>query len=119
MLFFFCCIDKPGKGQLRAVTRAAHIEYMMRVKDDTAFGGPLQTDDEAFSIGSIFAISFNDRAAAEAFIREEPYNRAGLFEAIIIRRWRQIVPESEPGLLERELKRAREVSLTTRMADAK
>jgi uncharacterized protein YciI len=107
MLFFFCCIDKPGKAELRAATRATHIEYMVKVKDDTAFGGPLQTDDGAASVGSIFAVNFKDRTAAEAFILDEPYNRAGLFEAIVIRRWRQIVPESEPGLLQKELERER------------
>jgi hypothetical protein len=110
MLFAFICFDKPGKADLRQRIRAEHIEYMMAALDRTAFGGPLQDDDGETSIGSIFAIDFDDRASAEAFIAEEPYTRYGLFEPPRIYPWVQMAPEPEPGSLQRELERQREMA---------
>ncbi len=110
MLFAFICFDKPGMAELRQKVRAEHIEYMMLTKDRTVFGGPLQADDGETTIGSIFAIDFADRAAAEAFIAEEPYTKYGVFETPQIYPWKQMVPEVEEGFLERELARQRELA---------
>ncbi len=110
MLFAFICFDKPGKAELRQRIRAEHIEYMMAALDRTAFGGPLQDDDGETTIGSIFAIDFTDRAAAEAFIADEPYTKYGLFEPPQIYPWVQMAPELEPGSLQRELERQRSMA---------
>lgn len=110
MLFAFICFDKPGRADLRQRIRAEHIEYMIAALDRTAFGGPLQDDDGATTIGSIFAIDFADRAAAEAFIADEPYTKYGLFEPPQIYPWIQMAPEAEPGDLRRELERQRELA---------
>lgn len=75
MMFAFICFDNPGEADLRQRIRAEHIEYMIAVKDRTAFGGPLLAEDGETSIGSIFAIDFKNRAKAEAFIAEEPYTK--------------------------------------------
>jgi uncharacterized protein YciI len=107
MLFAFICTDKPYTSALRAKLRPAHIEYMMAVKDRTAFGGPLQQDNGAVALGSIFVIDFDTRADAEAFAANEPYNRGGLFESVVIHRWRQMVPEPHEGFLQEELERSR------------
>ena len=105
MLFAFICFDKPGMAGLRQEIRAEHIEYMIRVKDRTVFGGPLQDDSGDVTIGSIFAIDFSDRSAAEAFIADEPYTRSGVFETPRIFPWKQMVPETEEGSLLKELER--------------
>lgn len=107
MLFAFICLDKPDSASLRARLRPTHIEYMLSVVDRTVFGGPLQEDDGATSRGSIFAVEFPGRAEAEAFIRNVPYYRGGLFESVTIRRWKQMVPEPEKGFLLAELDRER------------
>ncbi len=107
MLFAFICLDKPNSAELRSRLRPTHIEYMMRILDQTAFGGPLQEDDGETSRGSIFAAEFASRAEAEAFIENEPYNRGGLFDSVTIRRWKQMVPEPEEGFLLAELARER------------
>jgi uncharacterized protein YciI len=107
MLFAFICFDKTNSADLRQRIRAEHIEYMMTVLDDTAFGGPLLSDDGETSVGSIFAIEFADRAAAEAFIKAEPYTKLGLFETPRIFPWKQMAPEVEKGSLQRELDRQR------------
>ncbi len=107
MLFSFICIDKPGSAVLRSSLRAEHLSYMMGVKDRTIFGGPLQDDLGATSIGSIFVLDLGSRADAEAFIESEPYKRGGLFETVMIRRWRQMAPEPVEGFLQEELTRER------------
>lgn len=112
MLFAFVCIDKPNTRELRSRLRAPHIEYMLRVKDRTVFGGPIQEDDGETSCGSIFAIEFASRGHADAFIADEPYHRGGLFETVMIRRWRQMVPEIEEGFLLEELERERAKSIS-------
>jgi uncharacterized protein len=40
-----------------------------------------------------------DLASAEAFIQTEPYNQAGVFQQVIIREWRQVLPEVQTGTL--------------------
>ena len=112
MLFAFICFDQPGKAALRQEIRAEHIEYMIAVKDRTVFGGPLQDDSGDVTIGSIFAIDFPDRAAAEEFIASEPYTRSGVFEPPNIYPWKQMVPETEDGFLLKELERQRAAATT-------
>ena len=34
-------------------------------------------------------IDVDDRAAAEAFIAEDPFTKAGLFESVTVTRWRK------------------------------
>lgn len=109
MLFAFVCTDKPGKAELRQRVRAEHIEYMIAVVDQTVFGGPLLSEEGEMSLGSIFAIDFENRSAAEAFIADEPYTRHGLFESVLIRRWKQMVPEREAGFLDAELARQKKL----------
>lgn len=104
MLFAFIVIDRPDSAELRDRLRADHIEYMLRVKDRTVFGGPL-LDGDGKTLGSILAADFKSRDAAEAFIAEEPYTKGGLFESVVIRRWKAMVPEPHEGFLQEELER--------------
>ena len=105
--WLFLCIDAPGKARARLEARPEHIEYMMAVKDITVFGGPLRNDEDTESDGSIFCLRLPDRDAAMEFMRDEPYNRAGVFESVIIRRFRQMVPELTENALQRELESER------------
>ena len=45
----------------------------------------------------MFAIDLPSREAVEAFMQEEPYNRAGVFESVIIRRIQVVYPETDPS----------------------
>ncbi len=101
--YLFLCFDAPGMQQVRLDHRPSHIEYMIAVKDITVFGGPLRNDEDTVSDGSIFCLKLPDRAAALAFMENEPYNRSGVFESVIIRRFRQMVPELHENALEEEL----------------
>jgi uncharacterized protein YciI len=52
----------------------------------------LQTDDGTRMTGSLLIMDFADRKLAEAFAANDPYNKAGLFENVVIRRWKKVIP---------------------------
>jgi uncharacterized protein YciI len=94
MLYAIHMLDRPGGADLRAATGAAHKEFVGRHLDSMYLGGPLLADDGTTMIGSLIVMDFPDRAAAEAFIADEPYNRAGLFESVTIRAFAPVVTPS-------------------------
>jgi uncharacterized protein len=88
MHYFFFCRDNPGVGALRKQTEQAHWAFM----DDYAAGfvarGPTQTDDGTAQTGSMHIVDLPDAAAVQRFAYEEPRHKAGLYNEVIIGRWR-------------------------------
>mgnify|MGYP000657100440 CR=1 FL=1 len=79
MLFVIHAKDKPGALELRKATRAAHLEFLGAY--NTPVGGPL-LDADGQMCGSCLVLDVEDRAAAEAFVTNDPYSQAGLFETV-------------------------------------
>jgi uncharacterized protein len=96
MYFAILCFDKPGTGELRETTRPAHLAYLKQHRDKMHLGGPFE-DDEGGIVGTLFIIDVESHAAAVAFTENEPFHKAGLFESVLVRRWRQMQPEVSPG----------------------
>jgi hypothetical protein len=94
MLFSLYCVDKPGRGDLRAATRPAHIEYLKSQADKIVLGGPQLAEDGKGAIGSLLVIDVADRAAAETFAANDPYAKAGLFESAVIRPFTKVFPQA-------------------------
>lgn len=92
MFFAFHCLDKPNAGELRRVTREAHLAHLATVTDRVLVAGPL-LDDAGTPVGSLLVVDFADRAAAEAFARADPYATAGLFETVTVLAWRKVLPQ--------------------------
>lgn len=92
MHFVFYCTDKAGAGAVRAANREAHLAYLKAHADNVFAAGPLQTDDGAGMTGSVLILDLPDRAAAEAFAEGDPYAKAGLFDSVVIRRWKKVLP---------------------------
>lgn len=92
MLFVIHMIDHPNSAELRDATTEAHREFVGQHLDSMFMGGPLLSDDGTTNVGSLMVMDFPDRAAAAAFIAQEPYNRAGLFESVTIRAFHAVVP---------------------------
>jgi uncharacterized protein YciI len=107
MLVFFCCLDRPGMSARRRAARAEHLEYMIKNQEKIVFGGPVSVADGEPGVGSVFVLDLPDLDAAQDFLADEPYHRAGLFESVIVRPFRQMSPEPRPGHLRRELERER------------
>lgn len=92
MLFFIHCADKPNSADLRAATRPAHLDYIKGFQDKIFAVGPTLTDDGEGMDGSVLLMDFTDRAEAEAFCAGDPYNQAGLFASVLIKRWKKVLP---------------------------
>ena len=92
MFFTIVCTDRPNQEQLRIDTRQAHLDYLGRFKDPVVMAGPTQTHAGAHMTGSLLIMDFADRKLVEAFAANDPYNKAGLFETVVIRRWKKVIP---------------------------
>ena len=82
------CRSKPATDALREATLPAHRNFLDGYPEVTWYSGPLFTDDNKNAIGSLRLIEFPERAAALAYINADPYTKAGIFESIIIERWK-------------------------------
>ena len=89
MLWAIYLIDKPNSAEIRAKHMDAHRAYLNSVDSVCFFTGPLQNDDASQSIGSLFIISANSRAEAQAFVDNETFYKAGVFESVKIARTRK------------------------------
>ncbi len=94
MLFALICTDKPGGLDLRLATRPQHLAYLTTYATKLVTAGPLLDRDER-PCGSLLLVDVADRAEAEGFAEADPYNRAGLFESVVIRPFRHIFKEGE------------------------
>jgi hypothetical protein len=88
MLFAFICKDKPDHLQLRLDVRPDHVAFLNGLNDAGAlkFAGPF-LDDDGKPCGSLVVVEAKDRQAAGDIAANDPYAKAGLFEAIEIRPW--------------------------------
>ena len=86
----------------RAVPSAADIEtdpalneehwsYMDRFADGMIARGPTLAADRATWTGSLHVLDLPSVEAAHQFVEREPYNRAGLFEQHLIRRFTNLL----------------------------
>lgn len=80
MIFAFHLIDRPDAAELRQRVRPEHKAYLTAVADRIAFAGPLTQDDGQTMLGSLLVIDFDDRAAAERWMADEPFTKAGLYQ---------------------------------------
>jgi len=81
--------DKAGSAQLRADTRAVHIEYLTANQHLLLAAGALINDDGTGGNGGILIVDTEDRKEAERFINGDPFSKVGLFEKVTITRWRK------------------------------
>ncbi len=89
-LYVLTCVDKTQSLALRMATREAHLAYVGEKSAAIRAAGPL-LDDEGQMNGSLFIMDCPDVGAVEAFSQADPYRRAGLFETVEIRPWRQTI----------------------------
>ena len=93
MVYIFHLIDKPGGLPLRLQVRPEHKAYLAAVADRMAFAGPLTTDDGQTMIGSLLAIDFESREAAQAWLASEPFTRAGLYSSASVHAFTNLWPQ--------------------------
>ena len=91
-MFMVLCKDKPGHLQTRLDNRDAHLAYMKANIEKLVIGGPLQTDDRQSMTGSMLVFDIADRAELDAFLAQDPYAKAGLFESVTITPYKKVFP---------------------------
>lgn len=84
MIFAILLMDKPGTADLRIQIRPEHRAYLAQLSDRMAFAGPLTSEDGKTTLGSLIAIDFPSRADVDAWLKDEPYTKAGVYEKPII-----------------------------------
>jgi uncharacterized protein YciI len=93
LIYVFIMHDKTNGSQLRETLRPDHRAYLSAVAERIAFAGPLIADDEKTILGSLIAIEFPDREAANEWLRNEPYTRGGVYESTQIHAFRNLWPQ--------------------------
>ena len=92
MLFFVHCTDKLGRQEVRLANRPAHLEFLRGHLDKIVIAGPTLTEDGEGFTGSVLIVDFPDRAAVEEHFANDPYAKAGLFESVVIRPYKKVLP---------------------------
>ena len=103
MRYALLCTIDPGKLDLFATLRAEHYRYLITHRESIVFGGPARVAVGGRPETMIIVVEAPSLADAEQFIAEEPYNRHGGFSHVAVRPWSQVLPEAEPGALEKTL----------------
>ncbi len=94
MLFAYWMMDRPGMAATRQAKRAEHRAYLAAVESRIHFAGPLVAEDGASIVGSLLVVDQPDRAAAEAWLADEPFAKAGLYQSPEIAAIRALWPRA-------------------------
>ena len=99
MLWTISCNDKPNTAAVRAANLQTHRAYLQSQKGILVLAGATQNDEGTESIGSMFVVNVESRAAAKAFSDGDPFTKAGVFANVTITRMRkgQWNPEAAEG----------------------
>jgi hypothetical protein len=84
MIFAILLMDRPGTAQLRIQIRPDHRAYLAKQAERIAFAGPLTSEDGQTTLGSLLAMYFDSRAELDAWLKDEPYTKAGVYEKPLI-----------------------------------
>jgi len=91
MQFFFYCRDKAGVGQTRRALLKDHWAFMRPYIDAMIARGPTMSDDGKAVTGSMHMVDLPDVEAARVFAHDDPLARGGVFDDIMVRRYRNVL----------------------------
>lgn len=94
MIYTLFMLDRPNAGEVRRLVRPEHKAYLGLMAHRIAFAGPLAADDGQTLLGSLLAIEFPDRAAVDEWLRDEPFNKAGLYGSIQVNVFLNLWPQT-------------------------
>ena len=79
MPFAIITRDKPGHAHVREAHQTAHKAYLDRHRDSLLAAGAMLEDDGLSAHGGVLLLDLESREAAENFVRNDPFSKAGLF----------------------------------------
>jgi uncharacterized protein YciI len=77
----------PGMADKRRALLAEQKKYVAGFGERVIGYGHFVSDDGRDTLGTSFFMQLDDRAAADAFVANEPMNKAGVFARVEINRW--------------------------------
>jgi len=92
MFYIIYCLDKPAHNEIRLQFRQEHRSWLESQAYRVVGSGPLLTDDGSGVFGSLLIIDCDSCEDAENFARNDPYNKAGLFQSVTVTRWHRVMP---------------------------
>ena len=77
------------------VVDPAHVQADLQTQqaERMAFAGPLLADDGVTMVGSLLAIDFPDREAAQHWLAQEPFFMAGLYASTTVHAFANLWPQ--------------------------
>jgi hypothetical protein len=81
------CWDKPGVAEPRRALMAEQTRYVAKFGERVVGYGHFVSDDARDMLGTSFFMQLDNRAAADAFVADEPLAKAGLCDRVEIHRW--------------------------------
>jgi uncharacterized protein YciI len=81
----------PGADEPDPGLTEAHWAYMDQFADGMIARGPTLAPDRETWTGSVHILALPGADAAREFVEREPYNRSGLFETHLIRRFNRLL----------------------------
>jgi uncharacterized protein YciI len=81
------CWDQPGVQDARHALLHDQQRYVAGFGERVIGYGHFVSDDGRETLGTSFFMQLDDRAAADAFIANEPLSKAGLYRRIEVHRW--------------------------------
>ncbi len=81
--------DKPGSMAIRDAHQTTHKKYLDENKHLLLAAGAMLDDEGKTAHGGILLVDMESHQEAEAFVHNDPFWEAGLFESVMITRWRK------------------------------
>ena len=99
MLYAILARDIPDSVAARSATRERHLAYLKQLIDQgrVVLAGPLPSIDStepgpAGMYGSLLIVEFDSLKDAQDWADNDPYLTDGVFEKVIVKPFKQIVP---------------------------
>ncbi|AXM98479.1 YciI family protein [Pseudomonas plecoglossicida] len=99
MLYAIIASDVANSLEKRLAARPAHIERLQQLKAEgrVVLAGPhpaIDSNDpgEAGFSGSLIVAEFDSLAAAQAWADADPYIAAGVYDKVIVKPFKQVLP---------------------------
>lgn len=99
MLYAIIASDVANSLEKRLAARPAHIERLQQLKAEgrVVLAGPhpaIDSNDpgEAGFSGSLIVAEFESLAAAQAWADADPYTAAGVYDNVVVKPFKQVLP---------------------------
>jgi uncharacterized protein YciI len=79
--------DRPDRSGVRSEYIEAQKQYARDLGEQLIGYGHIVTENASAMLATTWFVQLDDHAAAEAFVADDPLNRAGVYERIEIKRW--------------------------------